>query len=541
MPSPVFGIGSAPNDNTGDKIRDAFQKLNRLPLWDGFLNPGSGDYTGTNEQKITNCIADAVVAGKNVWIPKSFQPFNGASVTFNAAVLMMGEGGPHDGSMWLRAYGVSETGLTDVTTVLQTVENLRPAWTTLKAVPGVTYVVNTAYDGSQGARINLLKAKVAGHWDFSGATLKYGSSSQLTTGSDGLGLGVVNSLSSDFKFTGIVDCNSLARYAFALSHLTKRTEFNATFLSTLETSGVWNGIKYAVSVDVTGVTVSPSSDRAKGIYGFLKRPSCPIIDSTGTIIQHSDCTATLVGDDTVVGDCTGLALVLNNQIAPGMPVQHMDSLGVVAFGFPGIGNTYLCDMFVHDLNVNTIEMFGTSQANSDAFKVPQLKRIGLCTKGAPGIAGVGSGWWFNDPSGNPDGPNVWIDGGNQQSNGLIDLSPLNQAGGFSSTQGGRLVHHVVDLSDAGTIVVDSSKGDVFRVTLGGNRTMGAPSLTRKGQIYTFIIVQDGTGGRTLLWNAIYHHAWSDTGNTLNKFSTICFVADETGQLRQMGAQSPYIT
>lgn len=55
------------------------------------------------------------------------------------------------------------------------------------------------------------------------------------------------------------------------------------------------------------------------------------------------------------------------------------------------------------------------------------------------------------------------------------------------------------LTDATTILVDASKGSFFRVTLGGNRTMGAPSNPTDGQMIMFEIHQDATGTRTLAW------------------------------------------
>jgi len=61
----------------------------------------------------------------------------------------------------------------------------------------------------------------------------------------------------------------------------------------------------------------------------------------------------------------------------------------------------------------------------------------------------------------------------------------------------------VPLTDAATIAVDASLGNLFRVTLGGNRTMGAPTNPHDGQMIMFRIKQDVTGTRTLAWNAIY--------------------------------------
>lgn len=94
------------------------------------------------------------------------------------------------------------------------------------------------------------------------------------------------------------------------------------------------------------------------------------------------------------------------------------------------------------------------------------------------------------------------------------------------------------LTDAATIAVDASKGRAYAVTLAGNRTMGAPTNPRTGQRISFEIIQDGTGGRTLAWNAAFKHAWVDTGNTLSKRSTIDFRYNGANWV-QVGAQSPY--
>jgi hypothetical protein len=65
------------------------------------------------------------------------------------------------------------------------------------------------------------------------------------------------------------------------------------------------------------------------------------------------------------------------------------------------------------------------------------------------------------------------------------------------------VPQVVALTDAATILVNAALGNDFRVTLGGNRTMGAPSNPADGQVITFLLTQDATGSRTVTWNAVY--------------------------------------
>lgn len=74
---------------------------------------------------------------------------------------------------------------------------------------------------------------------------------------------------------------------------------------------------------------------------------------------------------------------------------------------------------------------------------------------------------------------------------------------------------VAALTDAATIAVDASLGNVFRVTLGGNRTLGAPANPVDGQEIDFEITQDGTGSRTLAYNAAYEFSTTLASPTLS--------------------------
>lgn len=71
------------------------------------------------------------------------------------------------------------------------------------------------------------------------------------------------------------------------------------------------------------------------------------------------------------------------------------------------------------------------------------------------------------------------------------------------------------LTDAATVAVDASLSNNFKVTLGGNRTMGEPTNLRNGQVLVFRITQDGTGTRTLTWASIYKWPTNGTEPTLS--------------------------
>jgi hypothetical protein len=61
----------------------------------------------------------------------------------------------------------------------------------------------------------------------------------------------------------------------------------------------------------------------------------------------------------------------------------------------------------------------------------------------------------------------------------------------------------VILTDAATIATDASLSNHFRVTLGGNRTLGAPTNPVDGQKAMWEFIQDGTGSRTISLNAVF--------------------------------------
>ena len=69
------------------------------------------------------------------------------------------------------------------------------------------------------------------------------------------------------------------------------------------------------------------------------------------------------------------------------------------------------------------------------------------------------------------------------------------------------------LTDASTVTINALTQSVSKVTLGGNRTIGLASGGVAGAFISILIIQDGTGSRTVSWNAAYEFA-ADTAPTL---------------------------
>jgi hypothetical protein len=62
---------------------------------------------------------------------------------------------------------------------------------------------------------------------------------------------------------------------------------------------------------------------------------------------------------------------------------------------------------------------------------------------------------------------------------------------------------ITTLTDAASVAVSMNTGNNFLVTLGGNRTLAAPSNPTAGQTGSIYVVQDSTGSRTLSYNTVY--------------------------------------
>jgi hypothetical protein len=80
--------------------------------------------------------------------------------------------------------------------------------------------------------------------------------------------------------------------------------------------------------------------------------------------------------------------------------------------------------------------------------------------------------------------------------GCPEIGPRTLAGPLAETP--------VALADGPAIAVNAALGNVFTVTLGGNRTLSNPVNPVPGQRLTFRVTQDGTGSRTLSYGTAYN-------------------------------------
>lgn len=87
------------------------------------------------------------------------------------------------------------------------------------------------------------------------------------------------------------------------------------------------------------------------------------------------------------------------------------------------------------------------------------------------------------------------------------------APGTATTFTKQQVFGIATLTDGATISWDVSVAQVAKVTLGGNRTLAAPTNAVAGGSYILYVIQDGTGSRGLTLNSAYKKASADSAYT----------------------------
>tara|TARA_Y100001937_G_C7052686_1_gene299892 strand:- start:226 stop:720 length:495 start_codon:yes stop_codon:yes gene_type:complete len=89
------------------------------------------------------------------------------------------------------------------------------------------------------------------------------------------------------------------------------------------------------------------------------------------------------------------------------------------------------------------------------------------------------------------------------------------------------------LTDGATINWNLATQQVCIVTLGGNRSLAAPTNQQAGGVYTIVIKQDGTGGRTLAFDSAYKFPDGSAPTittTANAVDIVSFISDGSNML-----------
>ena len=99
----------------------------------------------------------------------------------------------------------------------------------------------------------------------------------------------------------------------------------------------------------------------------------------------------------------------------------------------------------------------------------------------------------------------------------VTIAGLEKAQEYTKTQN----FNATTLVDGASISWDASANQVTSVTITDNRTMAAPTNLVDGAVYLLMIIQDGTGSRTMSWNAVFKF----TGGTAPTLTTTASAKD----------------
>jgi hypothetical protein len=125
-----------------------------------------------------------------------------------------------------------------------------------------------------------------------------------------------------------------------------------------------------------------------------------------------------------------------------------------------------------------------------------------------------AGWaWtitFENVPGNPQPFNFFLpftSGATQLLSSQTPVFPVTTMQAYMPLSGGVFTGAVspaeAGLADGATIPLNAAGGNLFRVTLAGNRTLANPSGGTDGQLIRVEVTQDSTGSRTLAYGSAY--------------------------------------
>lgn len=165
-------------------------------------------------------------------------------------------------------------------------------------------------------------------------------------------------------------------------------------------------------------------------------------------------------------------------------IASFQGTGTLYLGANGIGNGLLA-----------LEGTTSGQAVITAQAVAGTPTITVPTGSGTIATAASTGLVLNTTTGALTGDiatdtNVW----SATANKLVDAAHINSAGA------------IIPLTPGTNVAVDMTTGINFSLAMGGPYTLSAPSGTVNGRSGCFVLTQDGTGGRTLAYNAVYKYA-----------------------------------
>ena len=266
---------------------------------------------------------------------------------------------------------------------------------------------------------------------------------------------------------------------------------------------------YTMQVSSTNVVPESANHMIVSLNGVIQKPGSSFTVSSSTITFSSNL---------ATGDSIDFIILLGNVLDLGVPSDSTVTSGKLSGNLvtPGTldvnGQELILDADADtSITADTDDQIDIKIAGADDFQftantftaqsgssvvVPE----GGLTLGSTAVSATAAELNFNDIA--TLGTSAASKTLTADANGLTKIT-------------GAVLNVEDTLTDASTITWDVIASPVAKVTLGANRTIAAPSgsTPAAGQFIALTVIQDGTGSRTLTWNATYEFT-EDTAPTL---------------------------
>lgn len=291
-------------------------------------------------------------------------------------------------------------------------------------------------------------------------------------------------------------------------------------MATGEKSGLWGDI---TNTNLTILQQAIAGYEEISIAGGVQTTALTF--SNGLVSNGKNAvikfTGTITGNQTVtIPDSIEKTYIISNGTTGAFTVEFKTVSGTgVTFGTTDKSTKILFADGTNVIDTGTVSLTGVQTLTNKTLTAPILDEINDSNGNeevifATTASAVNEITITNAATGNS--PNISVTGDDTN----IGLSVSTKGTGLILFNDGAY-NADATLTDGATISWDAGSSPVAKVTLGGNRTLSAPTNSASGQFISLAVIQDGTGSRTLTWNSAYEF----TGDVAPTLTTTASKAD----------------
>jgi hypothetical protein len=291
-------------------------------------------------------------------------------------------------------------------------------------------------------------------------------------------------------------------------------------MATGEKSGLWGDI---TNTNLTILQQAIAGYEEVSIAGGVQ--TTPLVFSNGLVSDGKNAVikfiGTITGNQTVtIPDSIEKTYIISNGTTGAFTVEFKTVSGTgVTFGATDKSTKTLFADGTNIVDTGTVSLTGVQTLTNKTLTAPILDEINdsngneeiIFTTTASAVNEITIA---NATTGNK--PNISVTGDDTN----IGLSVSTKGTGLILFNDGAY-NADATLTDGATITWDVGSSPVAKVTLGGNRTLSAPTNSASGQFISLTVIQDATGSRLLTWNSAYEF----TGDVAPTLTTTASKAD----------------